>query len=261
MEPEAKPRESSWTLVVRELSVEDRLLVLFHYVRDSGVVNMATEAPLATMYALCYGVYIGLLDLADFDTDAMWDAPKLYLRYMFQLTDEKRRRYKEYAAMLPFGDEYIMMQYEFDEFSGGELTKMNALQAVKMALFVMRWVGKESLRQRKRRNATDAARHREQALKWVPLFSGTGEDRDDIMYGITEFERFIRDRNNRKILVDAVDRELGYVVNMRRVEELQMQARCTDCQLPLIVRCCWTPDSPSQQYCSALCYTRWKQSQ
>lgn len=251
-----KQRESDWTLIVRELSVEDRLLTLFHYVRDSGVVNMAMEQALANMYALCYGVYIGLLGVVDFDTDAMWDMPALYQRYMFRLTPDERRRYEQYAGMLPFGIEYGMMHYEFEEFSGIELTKLDAKQAVKMALFVMRWVGKESLRQRKRRNATGAQRHREQALKWVPLFSGTGEDRDDIMYGITEFELFIRDKNNRRALVEAVDRETGYIINPRRVEELQMQASCVYCQLGLVTRCCWPRDAPSQQYCSSLCYTR-----
>lgn len=253
MEPE---RTSLYAEAVRLLPLRERVLTLLHYVRQSGVVNMLTEAGLAVLYAQCFGVYCGVLSIRDYDnSDEMWALNDIYTAYI-HMPNEDRAVYEDRAAMLPFGHTYLRMLDAYKQFGGQDdaPTVMQPDQALRVSVFVMKWTGQEVHRQRLRKHKETAIWMQDFNRRRIPEPKHAGSDSDAIRYGLAEFEEFIRLEKNRSALVDAVDREHNVIIDLSRVESVQTYG--TPCVLCKKTRdyCCWSPLASHQVFCSAFCY-------
>ncbi len=258
MEPETKERATDWVVMVRGLSLEDRMQALFHYVRQSGLANMAMEAGKVVLYAQCLGVYIGLLHIADYDRDdAMWTMGAMYGRYM-AMRDDEHAHHEMVAGMLPFGVEYLRIIDEYKQFGGQDQapTVMTPAQALRVAVFVMRWVGQEVHRQRLRQHKETALWMQDFAARRMPQLTHAGADAASIMYGVAEFERFIEAEKNRTALIDAVDREENVIIDLSSVAHIMDYGAAQPCAKCGVTRdyCCWSPQQQGRVYCSPFCY-------
>ncbi len=183
-----------------ELSVREKMYVLLHRVRASGLFNMYTETGAAVVHAQCLGHYIGLLHFPhDYVDGTMMQLDAIYMEYLRMPANEASR--------------YMVL--------ADRMTQPN--DVIKQAVFVMRWIGKEMLRRMRRlAGSVRAESLRDMDTRLIPMI-GTAEtdrglgqrqaenDQHDLAFGIARYTSFIGQPENVRTLTNAADREFKLV--------------------------------------------------
>ncbi len=170
---------------------------------------------------------------------------------------DDNKQFSEYvkmASMLPFGDEYNRIK-RFAHSSGGRWhaqpgdraepnQMMDAGQAVRVAEFVMQWVGQDTyLALLRALGKREADRMREGMAYKVPSLRAIGFGSEDThllekRYGVSQFASFIVSQQNRTDLIRAVARELHLQIDLQqvaRVQDLKARLPCQQCFIATLV--------------------------
>lgn len=176
-----------------ELSGREKMFVLLHQVKSSGLFNMYTESGQAVTHAQCYGVFTGLLKFPDDYADGrMLDLCRIYKDYLCMPYDESQ----QYNRIL------LVSETE-----------------LRRAVFAMRTIGKEIFWrtiQKSGRSFAESYRHEE--IKLIPLIFNDNnkglvlddETALDISMGIAMYDRFMKVEEDKTMMEEALAREFYF---------------------------------------------------